>query len=189
MKTKEAIKLANVTMQSLVLCPFLVVVEDKSHKTGANVIAISYAGVLSEKPPIIGIAVRPGRYSHGLLKKNREFTLNLPTPELLKDLDYCGTFSGKKIDKVLVRSLKLESAVQIKAPMIKNSPINLECRITRIMHLSKKGSSHDYFIADVLRAHRLKDFSLEEAELIVTTNYDYRLVSNHLGRAFKIWRK
>lgn len=189
MKTKESIRLANVTMQSLVLCPFLVVIEDKSHKTGANVIAISYAGVLSEKPPIIGIAVRPGRYSHGLLKKNREFTLNLPTPELLKDLDYCGTFSGKGIDKVLVRSLKLESAVQVKAPLIKNSPINLECRITRIMHLSKKGASHDYFVADVLQAHRLKDFSLEETESVVTTNYDYRLVGNNLGRAFKIWRK
>lgn len=189
MKTKETIKLANVTMQALVLCPFLVVIEDDSHRTGANVLVVSYAGVLSEKPPIMGIAVRPERYSHGLLRKNREFTLNLPTLNLLQDLDYCGKFSGKKIDKVLVRSLELESSVKVRAPMIKNSPINLECRITRVMHLSKKGSSHDYFIADVLRMHRLKDFSLEEADLIVTTNYDYRLVGNNLGRAFKIWRK
>jgi flavin reductase (DIM6/NTAB) family NADH-FMN oxidoreductase RutF len=189
MNTKEKISSGKITMQSFVLCPFLVVVADESQKTGTNVMVVSYVGVLSEKPPIIGIAVRPERHSHKLLKKNREFTLNLPTPDLLKDLDYCGTFSGKKIDKVLVRSLRLESADKIKAPMIKNSPISLECRITRVMHLSKKGSSHDYFIADVLRAHRMRGFSLEKADLVATTNFDYRLVGSNLGKAFKIWRK
>lgn len=188
MNVKEEIKSENITMQSFVLCPFFVVTKDESHESRANIMIVSYVGVLSEKPPIIGIAVRPERHSHKLLKKTREFSLNLLKPELLGDLDYFGTFSGKNLDKVIERKIELESASIISVPIIKESPINLECRISRVLYLSKKGASHDYFVANVLLAHRLEGFSVESSGLIATTNFDYRLVEGTLGKAFRTWK-
>ena len=183
---KKTLALEKVTMNSLVLCPYMVLVADEND---VNILTISYVGVLSEKPPMIGIAVRPGRYSHGLLEKSGEFTLNLPSQEMLSDMDYCGTFSGKTVDKIFTRKMELESSIYVKTPILEKSPISLECKINRILHLSKEGASHDYFIADVLAAHKAEGFSLEKSELVVTTNFDYRLVEKTLGKAFSVWKK
>ncbi|MDO9231125.1 MAG: flavin reductase family protein [bacterium] len=186
---KEKISLKFSTMQSFVLCPFMVVVLDKTKKSGSNIITVSYTGVLSECPPIIGLAIRPSRYSHQLIREAGEFSLNLPSVSLLEDLDFCGKYSGKKYDKVLLRNIKLEPSEVIRSPIITEAPINLECKIRDILYLSKNGSSHDYFIADIVVFHRAIDFIIEKSQSLITANYDYLQLGKNLGKAFNVCKR
>lgn len=185
---KEQMDLAQATMRSFILCPFLVVTPDTSCLHGANVSTISYVGVLSERPPIIGLAIRPERQTHALIQEGKLFTLNLPSLELLADMDFCGTFSGKTHGKVFLRKLEMEKIGPKELPAIKNSPLALTCSLRTTIFLSRDGASHDYFIADVLSAHAKKGFQIEKHRAIVTANQDYRLVSDTIGKAFHLWR-
>lgn len=181
---KERFDLRHVGMEAFILTPFFVVVKDDSKKSGVNVITVSYVSVASEHPPIIGLAIRPGRHSFSLLEKHWEFTLNLPTVAMLADLDFCGSHSGKKFDKVAERKLELEPAQKITTPIIAACPINLECEVRDISHLK---ASHEFVLADVAAFHRAVGFKIEDHQGVVTTNYDYRSVGKTLGRAFKVW--
>lgn len=183
---KDRIKLKLATMQGLILCPTLVVSLDNTKKSGVNIFTVSYIGVVSENPPLIGLAIRPSRYSHKLICMSREFTVNLPAIELLKVVDFCGSRSGRKIDKAEALSLQLAKATIIETPVIDAAPLNLECRLLKILRFSQHEASHDYFIAEVVAIGRKKGFNIESEQLVVTTNYDYRLVNNNLGKAFKI---
>lgn len=190
MSVKEIMALSKeATMQFLALCPFFVVIMDESKLSGVNIVTISYVGILSEKPPIVGLAIRPKRYSHGLILKTKEFTLNLPTPEMLEDLDYCGTFSGEKHDKATERKIEFEKSTSIETLGIKMSPITLECKLRQVMFLSKEGASHDYFIADVVAFRKKIGYRIENASVLATTNYDYREIGKKIGKAFKVWKR
>ncbi|MFH1367302.1 MAG: flavin reductase [Patescibacteria group bacterium] len=185
---KEQMDLAQATMRSFILCPFFVVTSDTSCLHGANVSTISYVGVLSEQPPIIGLAVRPECHTHALILENKLFTLNLPSQKLLADMDFCGTFSGKTHGKIFLRKLEMEKIGPKELPAIKNSPLALTCSLKTTLFLSRNGASHDYFIADILSAHAEEGFRIEEHRAIVTANRDYRLVAESLGQAFHLWR-
>jgi flavin reductase (DIM6/NTAB) family NADH-FMN oxidoreductase RutF len=186
MGEKIQVDLKNVTMQSLIFNPFLLLVSDETKSSGVNAAVISYVGVVCESPPVIGLAIRPARLSHQLILKAREFTLSLPTVDLLRDYDFCGTYSGRKVDKIKETELELESSGSINTPGLKRSPLILECRLREVMELSLKRASHDYFVADVVAVRRSADFRIENHEAVVTTNYDYRQVGPSFGRAFKI---
>ena len=186
---KESINLARATMQSLALCPFFIVISDESKVSKVNIATLSYVGVLSEVPPIIGVSLRPSRHSHGLIMEAREFTLNLPKISMLGDLDYCGSVSGRKHDKATEQKIDFEKSEIVSVPVISACPVNLECRLKDVLFLSKAGASHDYFIADIVAFRRSAEFVLEEQPVIVTTNYDYREVGIKLGRAFRTWQK
>lgn len=181
---KERYHLKHATMESFVLCPFLVVVKDDSKNSGVNVVTLSYVGVVSEDPPIVGLAIRPSRHTHGLLVKHGEFTLNLPAAGMLQAVDYCGSRSGKKFDKAAELGLKFEPSQQISTPSLADCPVNLECEIRGINCF---GSSHEFVIADVVAFQRAAGFRIEDHRGIVTANYDYRGLGKPLGRAFKVW--
>lgn len=125
----------------------------------SNIITVSWAGVLCSDPPMIGISIRPNRYSHGIVKEAMEFALNFPSASLIEAVDYCGSVSGKDVDKFAGAGLTPIPASKIKAPIIKECPINVECQVKQIISLG----SHDLFIAEVVAYH------LDE-EIIVKTN-------------------
>jgi flavin reductase (DIM6/NTAB) family NADH-FMN oxidoreductase RutF len=185
MTEKENIKI-NITMQSFPLAPVLIICKDYQKDSGVNIITISYISVLSEKPAIIGLAIRPQRHSYKLIRENKEFTVNLPTPDMLEIVDFCGTNSGRKIDKVKILNLTLAKSKKIKTPVLKQSPLKLECQLIDIIRYSQYSASHDFFVGKVMEIHRKKSFVLKSAQLVVTTNFDYRLVDKTLGRAHKI---
>jgi len=187
--TKKRIALNKVTMQTFSLSPVFIVIKDDTKTSGVNVITVSYISVLSENPPIIGIAIRPKRYSSKLLFSEMEFTLNIPTIKQLADLDYCGSVSGRIIDKINQRKITLSPAEQIKTPIIKDCPINLECQVIRTLGPDDFDSSHYFFIAKVVHATRDNNFSIDDAEILATTNYQFRLVTKQLGEAYKTWRQ
>jgi flavin reductase (DIM6/NTAB) family NADH-FMN oxidoreductase RutF len=181
--------LADATMKSLVLSPYLIVIKDPKKKSGVNIITISYLGVLCENPPIISLAIRPTRHSYSLLQTTKEFTVCIPCQEDLKIVDYCGTISGKKHDKANELGLVLEKAEVINGFYLTNSPITLECRVKNILTTTEVKGTHNAFIADVLAYHYRKGFEIENFKAIATTNYDYRAVDSKLGTAHKIWHQ
>ncbi|MBI5042631.1 MAG: flavin reductase family protein [Nitrospirae bacterium] len=124
-----------------------------------NIITVSWAGVLCSEPPMIGISIRPNRYSSSLIKESMEFALNFPSSSLIEKADYCGSISGKAADKFQDANLTPAPSKEIKAPIIKECPINVECRVKQIIPLG----THELFIGEVVAYH------LDE-DIIVKTN-------------------
>jgi flavin reductase (DIM6/NTAB) family NADH-FMN oxidoreductase RutF len=98
---------------------------------------------------MLSVSIRPGRYSHGLIKEQKEFTVNVPTTDIMKETDICGTVSGRNEDKFKLTGLHMESAKEVKAPIIKECPVALECRVRSSMLLG----THELFIAEIVAVH------------------------------------
>ncbi len=157
---KETAMAKKVFPPAIVFNPAPAIMVSSQGKDGrANIITVSWAGVLCSDPPMIGISIRPNRYSHGIVKEAMEFALNFPSASLIEAVDYCGSVSGKDVDKFAGAGLTPVPASKIKAPIIKECPINVECRVKQIIPLG----SHDLFIGEVVAYH------LDE-EIIVKTN-------------------
>lgn len=167
------------------LYPLPVVMVSMADKDGNNnIITIAWAGTVCTNPPMVSISVRPERYSYPILKETGEFVINLTTKELTFATDYCGVKSGRDVDKFKEMKLTPIPATQIKAPMIGESPVNIECRVNRVIPLG----SHDMFLADVVAVHadekymdEKRKFHLEKAEPIVYSHGSYLSCGEQLG--------
>ena len=112
----------------------------------SNIMTVAWTGIINTIPPKTYISVRPSRYSYNIIKESGEFVINLPTEKIVKAVDYCGCRTGAKEDKLAKCGLTVTKGVKIDAPMVDQSPVNLECKVTDIVHLG----SHDMFIADIV---------------------------------------
>jgi flavin reductase (DIM6/NTAB) family NADH-FMN oxidoreductase RutF len=111
-----------------------------------NIITISWTGTICTDPAMCYISVRPERHSYGIIRRNGEFVINLTTKELAFATDWCGVKSGSKFDKFKEMGLTPVPASKIKAPLIKESPVNIECIVKEIKELG----SHHMFISEIL---------------------------------------
>ncbi len=167
------------------LYPLPVVMVSLADRDGKpNIITIAWAGTICTNPPMVSISVRPERYSYPILKDTGEFVINLTTKELAYATDYCGIKSGRDVDKFKEMNLTPLPGEQVKAPLIGESPVNIECKVRRIMPLG----SHDMFIADVVAVHadekymdEQHKFHLEKAEPIVYSHGAYLVCGEQLG--------
>lgn len=114
-----------------------------------NVITLAWVGVACSVPPMLSIAVRPERFSHQLIKESREFVVNIPSVRQAEAAFYCGTHSGRKEDKFVGAGLTPVPASQVKAPLIAECPVNMECVVRHELSLG----SHDLFIGEVVAVH------------------------------------
>ncbi len=112
----------------------------------ANIITVAWCGIVSTIPPKVYISVRPERYSYGIIKESGEFVINLTTRNLVRSADWCGVYTGRKVNKFARCALTKEASNDVAPPSIAESPLSLECRVTDVIPLG----SHDMFIADVL---------------------------------------
>lgn len=149
-----------------------------------NVLTIAWTGIINSDPAMTYISVRPSRYSHELIKNSKEFVINLTTEKLLKAADFCGVKSGKDIDKFKETGLIALPSQKIKAPMIKQSPLSLECRVTDIKSLG----SHDMFLAEIVAVHVDDEFldadgrfALEKSGLVAFCHGAYYALGGKLG--------
>lgn len=149
-----------------------------------NIITVAWTGTICTNPPMVYISVRPSRYSYEMLKKTGEFVINLTTEELAFDTDYCGVRSGRDVDKFKEAHLTKEPAQFVKAPMIKESPVSIECRVTEVKELG----SHHMFLAEVLAVHAQQEyidknnkFQLNKAKPIVYSHGEYLGTGKSLG--------
>jgi flavin reductase (DIM6/NTAB) family NADH-FMN oxidoreductase RutF len=132
------------------LFPLPVVLVTSTDKSGKpNIITLAWAGIICSEPPMLSISIRPGRYSHGLIKEQMEFAVNIPTSLIVRQTDICGTISGRSHDKFKETGLNPEPAAVIKSPLIKECPVNLECKVKDIIPLG----THDMFIAEIVSVH------------------------------------
>ena len=159
------------------LYPLPVVMVSLADRDGRpNIITLAWVGTVCTNPPMVSISVRPERYSYPILKESGEFVINLTTKELAFATDYCGVKSGRDVDKFKEMGLTPIPASEVKAPMIKESPVNIECKVRQILPLG----SHDMFLSDVVAVHadetymeeNLK-FHLEQAEPIIYSHGSY----------------
>lgn len=113
---------------------------------GYNIITVSWAGTICSNPPMCSISVRPERYSHDIIKETKEFAINLSNEQLAFATDWCGVRSGRDFDKFKEMGLTPMKAGKIDAPLIKESPVNLECVVKQIVELG----SHNMFISEIV---------------------------------------
>ena len=149
-----------------------------------NIITVAWTGTICTNPPMVYISVRPSRYSYEMLKKTGEFVINLTTEELAFATDYCGVRSGRDVDKFKDAHLTQEPAQFVQAPMIKESPVSIECRVTEVKELG----SHHMFLAEVLAVHAQQEyidknnkFQLNKAKPIVYSHGEYLGTGKSLG--------
>ncbi len=167
------------------LYPLPVVMVSMADKSGNyNIITLAWVGTVCTNPPMVSISVRPERYSYEILKETGEFVVNLTTKELAFATDYCGVKSGRDVDKFKEMHLTPLKATQVKAPLIAESPVCLECKVKQIMPLG----SHDMFLAEVVAVHaddkymdEQRKFHLEKAEPIVYSHGAYLTCGEQIG--------
>ncbi len=111
-----------------------------------NIITIAWTGTICTNPPMCYISIRPGRHSYQLIKDTGEFVINLTTSELARATDWCGVRSGRNHNKFEEMKLTPGAATVVSAPVIAESPVNIECVVTDIVELG----SHHMFIAKVV---------------------------------------
>lgn len=167
------------------LYPLPVVMVSVAGKDGEkNILTVAWAGTICSDPPMVSISVRPERYSYHMIQETGEFVINLTTKDLAFATDYCGVKSGKDVDKFKEMGLTAIAGEKVKAPLIAESPVNIECVVKEV----KKLGSHDMFIAEVVSVHvedayldEQQKFHLEKAEPIVYSHGAYLATGEQLG--------
>jgi flavin reductase (DIM6/NTAB) family NADH-FMN oxidoreductase RutF len=150
----------------------------------ANVLTVAWTGILATVPPCTYISVRKRRHSHALLVKHREFVIHLPPSRLVREVDFCGMYTGAKMNKLERCHLSAIPSVTVSAPTIAECPIALECRVSEIREMG----SHDVFFADILRVTADEELfdeagklHIERADLLAYAHGDYYRLGKCVG--------
>lgn len=160
----------------------LITVADKGGKP--NIFTVAWAGTVCSDPPMVSISVRPERYSHQMIEDTGEFVINLTTRKLAYATDYCGVKSGRDTDKFKDMHLNILPADKVKAPLLKESPVNIECCVKQTLRLG----THDMYVADVVAVHadeaymdKKGRFMLDKADPIAYSHGGYFALGEKLG--------
>lgn len=151
----------------------------------SNIITVAWTGIINTDPAMVYISVRPSRYSYNIIKESREFVINLTTKDLAYATDWCGVKTGAKVDKFKEMKLTKEKAKFVNCPMIKESPVSVECKVKEIRELG----SHHMFVAEVLAINAdekyIDDkgaFDISKCDLIAYSNGNYYSLGKKIGR-------
>ena len=131
-----------------------------------NLITIAWTGTVCSDPAMTYISVRKERYSHHMLKENKEFVINLVSKEICRAADFCGVRSGRDLDKFEATGLTREKASTVNVPLVKESPVNIECKVMQVDEslLDEKGK-----------------LDLNKAHLVAYSHGEYQTFDNILG--------
>ncbi|MBP5209973.1 MAG: flavin reductase family protein [Clostridia bacterium] len=150
-----------------------------------DIVTVSWTGLACTRPPMTYISLRPERFSHGLVRQAGCFVINFPAASQVYDCDFCGTYTGAKVDKFARLGLTAVPSATVSAPMIAECPISLSCEVRQIISLG----SHDLFVAEIVgvsvapdlldRSGRLRT---ERADLLFSMHGAYYGVGRPLGR-------
>jgi flavin reductase (DIM6/NTAB) family NADH-FMN oxidoreductase RutF len=159
-----------------------------------NIITVSWTGTICTDPAMCYISVRPSRHSYGIIKKNGNYVINLTTRVLAYAADWCGVKSGKEFNKFETMKLTPVPASKITAPLIKESPVNIECVVKEIKELG----SHHMFISEVVAVNAEEElfdkntglFRLNDAEPLCYLHGKYYLTGKYIGKfGFSVKKK
>jgi len=127
--------------------PALLIGADVDHKP--NFMTAAWCGIANGEPPMISVAIRHARYTHTGIRQNLTFSVNVPSTDIVRETDYCGTISGSKVNKVEACQFKVFYGKLDNAPLIEQCPINLECKVVHILDLG----SHSLIIGRIEETH------------------------------------
>ncbi|MBU4199313.1 MAG: flavin reductase family protein [Verrucomicrobia bacterium] len=146
----------------------VVLVATRNPKGRANVMAVGWTAIASEKPLMFMLAIDAGAFTYRLICETKEFVVAFPNEQMGPAVLYAGTHHGHKIDKIAVLRLKTQKAAKVKAPLIAAAVANFECRLVRIF----KPGDCPLIIGRVVAAHRHRDASIRR---LYTVGPGYRL--------------
>ena len=159
----------------------------------SNIITVAWTGIINTDPAMCYISVRPTRHSYEMIKKTGEFVINLTTKDLAYATDWCGVKTGAKVDKFKEMKLTKEKANFVNCPMIKESPVSVECKVKEIRELG----SHHMFVAEILGINADEKyinengaFDISKCDLIAYSNGNYYSLGMKIGRfGFSVQKK
>ena len=158
------------------LYPLPAVLVSGGDMENSTLMTAAWTGIVNSDPPMTYVSIRPERYSYGIIRANGEFVINLTTRRLVRETDYAGCVSMRKEDKFKTLGLTKEAAQEVKAPLIAECPVNLECKVTEVKDLG----SHSMFLAQIVAVHvdeKLFDkndrICLENADLLAYIHGGY----------------
>ncbi len=162
-----------------------VMVSTADTKGNDNIITVAWTGTVCTNPAMLYISVRPERYSYHLLRESGEFVVNLTTEKLVKATDWCGVRSGRDFDKWKEMHLTRGKAEKLTyAPIIQESPVNIECKVTEVQELG----SHHMFLAKVEAVqvdesymNETGKFELNDTQLLAYSHGEYYTLGKKLG--------
>ena len=151
-----------------------------------HLLTVSWAGTVCTNPPMCYISVRPERHSYNIIKRNREFVINLTNEELARAADWCGVRSGRDCNKFKEMKLTPVPGAVVAAPRVGQAPVSIECRVRDIIPLG----SHDMFLADVVNVWAdaryidpaTGEFRLADAHLIAYSHGHYHKLGEEIGK-------
>lgn len=150
-----------------------------------NAFTVAWTGTICSDPAMTYISVRKERFSYDIIKKSREFCINLATRDLAYATDYCGVRSGREHDKFKEMNLTKENCTNINTVMIKESPVTIECRVKEIKELG----SHDMFISEVVAVNvdekyidETGRFDMQKCDLVAYSHGEYYTLGEKLGK-------
>lgn len=173
--------------------PIPAVLVSSGNMENSNILTVAWTGILNTNPATVYISVRPERYSYNLIKESGEFVINLTTEKLVRATDWCGVRSGAKFDKFKEMNLTKEKANFVKAPLIKESPVSIECKVIEERNLG----SHTMFMAEVLSIDTDEKyidskgaFDISKCNLIAYANGGYYSLGKKIGKfGFSVEKK
>jgi len=151
-----------------------------------NLVTVAWTGTVCTSPPMCYISLRPERHSYEIIRRTGEFVINLTTERMARAVDWCGVRSGRDYDKFRETGLTAAPARTVSAPIVEEAPVNIECRVKRILPLG----SHDMFLAEVVGVS-VDDayvdagsgrFDMERARLIAYSHGEYFSLGEAIGR-------
>jgi flavin reductase (DIM6/NTAB) family NADH-FMN oxidoreductase RutF len=151
-----------------------------------NIITVSWTGTVCSDPAMCYVSVRKERHSYDIIKRNMAFVINLTTEELARATDWCGVRSGRDYDKFKEMHLTPVMSDNVKAPLIAEAPVSIECRVKQIIPLG----SHDMFLAEVLSVQvdeqyldpQTCAFHLDKAKLLAYNHGHYYKIGDEMGK-------
>ncbi|MEY8375088.1 flavin reductase family protein [Lachnospiraceae bacterium 56-18] len=169
------------------LYPLPAVMVSAADKAGnANILTVAWTGTVCSDPAMLYISVRPERYTYHMIRETGEFVVNLTTERLAYATDWCGVRSGRDVDKWKEMALTKGVADQLAyAPVILESPVNIECRVTEVKELG----SHHMFLAEVAAVQvderymkKGGKFELNSTGLLAYSHGEYLGLGKELGK-------
>ena len=167
------------------LYPLPVVMVSCGNMERSNIITVAWTVIMNTDPAMVYISVRPTRYSYNIIKESGEFVINLTTENLAYATDWCGVKTGAQVDKFKEMNLTKEPAKFVKCPMIKESPVSVECKVKEIKELG----THHMFVAEVLGINADEKyidekgaFDISKCDLIAYSNGNYYSLDKKIGK-------
>lgn len=162
-----------------------VMVSTADREGNDNIITVAWTGTVCTNPAMLYISVRPERYSYHMLRESGEFVVNLTTEKLAKATDWCGVRSGRDFDKWKEMHLTRGKAEKLTyAPIIQESPVNIECKVTEVQELG----SHHMFLAKVEAVQVDESYmnetgklELNDTQLLAYSHGEYYTLGKKLG--------